>query len=186
MTPVFLVLIFGVMEFGLALRNYLAVSNATTEGARSASVLGRDQEADFFVLRSIAHGIEAMGLEGVDYVVIFEADKVNASLPDACRTASVDGLCNRYTASDFFLELEDNAGNSTGNWGCGVNSVDRYWCPIANATHNPEGRKAALSDPPDFIGVHVSATHDYVTGFFGPTANLENTKIIRVEPERTS
>ena len=118
-TPVFFMLIFGIMEFGMALRNYLAVSNATTEGARSASVLGRDREADFFVLQSIADGIEAMGLENVDYVVVFEADKINGAVPDACRTSSVDGLCNRYTRSDFFLALEDAVGNSTGNWGCG-------------------------------------------------------------------
>jgi hypothetical protein len=182
-TPVFFMLIFGIMEFGMALRNYLAVSNATTEGARSASVLGRDREADFFVLQSIADGIEAMGLENVDYVVVFEADKINGAVPDACRTSSVDGLCNRYTRSDFFLALEDAVGNSTGNWGCGAAAVDRYWCPIDN-TNNPGGRLAALADPPDFIGVHIQATHSYITGFFGSSVSLTNTKIIRVEPER--
>ena len=48
--PLFLLLIFGTMEFGLAFRTYLTLTNTTRDAARFAATLGRDADADYQVL----------------------------------------------------------------------------------------------------------------------------------------
>src|SRR4051794_3677004 len=45
--PLFLLLIFGTMEFGLAFRSYLTLANSTRDAARFSSTLGNDADADF-------------------------------------------------------------------------------------------------------------------------------------------
>ena len=53
-TPVLFFLLFSILEFGMAFRDYLAVANTTRDGARAASVYGNDSSADFDILQTIA------------------------------------------------------------------------------------------------------------------------------------
>ena len=187
MAPVCLMMLFGIIEFGFLFRNWLSLNNATVEGARAASVAGSDLDADFLVLRTIEHGVAALGLQNVEFVVVYRATGPKDSVPPACLTNPIlDGgagtsACNRYTPSDFFLPLLDNLGNPTGNFRCvDTNSVDHYWCP--------SDREAALSGNsgagPDYVGIYIAARHDFITGFFGSGIDLSDEKIIRIEPER--
>ncbi|MFT7600409.1 MAG: hypothetical protein ACI8TP_003351 [Acidimicrobiales bacterium] len=191
-TPVFMLLIFGVFEFGFLFRNYLTLANATTEGARTASVAGRNADADFLVLQAVNHGISAWGLDDMEYIVIFKATDPSAAVPAGCvgpSGVSQPGVCNRYTPFHFSENYLDALAAPTENWGCytsgaatapeiagSQDSHDLDWCP--------QDRNAALSDPPDYIGVHIAMTHSYMTGFIGDEIELTNTKIIRIEPER--
>ncbi|MGB5756409.1 MAG: TadE family protein [Acidimicrobiales bacterium] len=172
-TPVFLLIVFGILEMGLLFRDSLTTDNASREGARAASTRGNEGDADYFVLRTIEHGLEAMGLERLQYVVIFKATGPGDTLPGACATASQAGLCNRYTAADFFAELDDSSGNDTGNFRCGA--LDSSWCPTT--------RETSLSAGTDFIGIHVQTRHDFVTGMFSGGNDLGETTILRLEPD---
>lgn len=172
-TPVFLMVVFFILELGLLMRDSLTTDNASREGARAASTRGDNADADYFVLRTVEHGLEAMGLERVQYVVVFRATSPGDAVPAACRVSSQPGLCNRYTPVDFFAELDDAAGNDTGNFRCG--SLDSSWCPT--------GRETSLSAGTDFVGVHVETRHDYVTNFFSGGNDLGETTIIRLEPD---
>ncbi len=40
--PVLVLLVFGIMEFGMTFRDTLTIASATRTGARTASALGRD------------------------------------------------------------------------------------------------------------------------------------------------
>lgn len=171
--PVFLLLVFSIFEMGLLFRDSLTTDNASREGARAASTRGNRDDADYYVLRTIEHGLEAMGLERLDHVVVFKATGPDDTVPGACKTASQAGLCNRYTAADFFAELDDSGGNDTGNFRCG--SRDSSWCPTT--------RETSLSAGTDFIGIHVQTRHDFITGFFSGGNDLEETTILRLEPD---
>lgn len=171
-TPVFLLVLFSIMEMGLLFRDSLTTDNASREGARAASTRGSQADADYFVLRTVEHGLEAMGLERLQYVVVFRATSPNDTLPAGCEAASQSGLCNHYTAADFFAELDDGAGNDTGNFRCGA--LDSSWCPTDRVT--------SLSAGTDFIGIHVETRHDFITGFFADGNDLGETTILRLEP----
>ena len=171
-TPVFLLVLFSIMEMGLLFRDSLTTDNASREGARAASTRGSQADADYYILRTVEHGLEAMGLERLQYVVVFKATGPNDTVPGACRTASQAGLCNHYTAADFFAELDDAGGNDTGNFRCG--SLDSSWCATT--------RETSLSAGTDFIGIHIETRHDFITGFFADGNDLGETTILRLEP----
>lgn len=199
-TPVFLLLLFGILEYGLLFRDNLTTNNASQEGARAASVGGRALEADYLALQTLEHGIAAMGLEGLNYVVIFNANDpsnpispgVGYELPAAslCHTQSVQQVCNRYVPADFDRELVDASDNDTDFFRCiGTDptdpsdppvaaNIDGYWCPGT--------RNAGLGDNSDLVGVYVNTTHIYLTGFFGEEQTLDATTVIRVEPDEDS
>ncbi len=172
-TPVFLLVIFSIFEMGLLFRDSLTTDNASREGARAASTRGDRDDADYYVLRTIEHGLEAMGLERLQYVVVFKATAPDSVVPGACRTASQANLCNRYTAADFFAELDTAGGADTGNFRCGTR--DSAWCPTT--------RETSLSAGTDFIGIHVETRHDFITGFFSGGNDLGETTILRLEPD---
>ncbi len=172
-TPVFVLVVFSILEFGLLFRDSLTTANASREGARAASTKGNDADADYFVIRTVEHGLEAMSLESLEYVVVFRAAGPGATVPAACRAASQVDLCNRYTAADFFAELDDTAGNDTGNFRCGA--LDSAWCPTT--------RETSLSAGTDYVGIHVQTRHDYISGIFSGGTDLGETTIFRLEPD---
>jgi hypothetical protein len=173
-TPVFLLVVFFLLEYGLLFRTKLTAENASREGARAASIHGDDADADYYVIRSVEHGLSAVDLQEFQYLVVFRATGPDDTLPAACATSSQAGLCNRYTAADFFAELDDSGGADTGNFRCG--SLDSSWCPTT--------RETDLSVGTDFIGVHVETRHEFVTGLFGGGNDLGETTILRIEPDQ--
>ena len=173
-TGLFLMLVFFVFEMGFLFRNSLTTSNASREAARAASTLGRDPDTDYYTIRTAEHGLEAIGLQSLDMLVVFKATGPGDTVPGSCLTASQAGLCNRYTPIDFFAEKEDAGGNPTGKFGCGT--LDGSWCPTA--------REAQASVGPDYVGVFVRTKHSYLTGMFGAQTDLEATTILRIEPDQ--
>lgn len=172
-TGLFLMLIFFIFEMGFLFRDSLTTSNASREAARAASTLGRDADADYYTIRNAEHGLEAMGLQSLDVLVVFKASGPNDTVPGSCLSSSQVGLCNRYTPVDFFAEKEDAAGVPTGKFGCGT--LDFNWCPTTRET------KASVG--PDYVGVYIRTKHGYLTGMFGAQTDLEATTILRIEPD---
>jgi len=172
-TTLFLLVVLFVFEMGFLFRDSLTTSNASREAARAASTKGRDADADYYTIRNAEHGLEAIGLQSLEVMVIFKASGPDDTVPGACLSGSQTGLCNRYTAIDFFAEIEDSMGNPTGNFGCGT--LDFEWCPTT--------REATASVGPDYVGVYVKTKHDYLTGLFGSTLDLDATTILRIEPD---
>lgn len=189
-TPLFFMLIFGILEFGFLFRNYLTVTNTTREGSRTASVSGSAPEADFLTLRSIEHAFQAWGTENLDFVVIYHADGPDDTVPDSCKLGPVSGnaypgLCNYYRPSEFSLSLVDANGDPTNYFRCGTSAVDRHWCPSDRLTGlSEDSDDPSFDDGPAYIGVYVQAQHHYLTGFFGQTSTLSDDRIIRIEPDK--
>jgi hypothetical protein len=172
-TGLFLMMVFFIFEMGFLFRDSLTTSNASREAARAASTKGRDADADYYTIRVAEHGLEAMGLQSLEFMVIFKASGPGDTVPGACLSASQAGLCNRYTPADFFAEIEDSAGNPTGKFGCGT--LDAAWCPTS--------RNAKASTGTDYVGVFIRTKHSYLTGMFGNDTDLEATTILRIEPD---
>lgn len=170
--PLFLLLIFGTMEFGLAFRSYLTLSNSTRDAARFAATLGKDADADYQIVQEIVSNIQGMHAGTIQKIIVFKATGPTSSVSSgslaACKTASVFGLCNTYPAASITTDPT--------KYGCGYGSVDWNWCPAS--------RKNALSDPPDYLGVYVEVTHKGITGVIGMTRNFSDEFVVRLEPIR--
>lgn len=170
-TPVFLLLVFGVIEGGNGLHERLSVANMSLVGARSGSGNGADALSDYQVLTAIKRGAGGVAPSQVTTIVIYKATGPSDVVPTACKTASVAALCNRYTGADLAKASSD--------FGCvGTPAkIDNPWCPTL--------RKTALNGvngPPDHIGVYVKASHSNVTGVLGSGITFESDTIMRIEP----
>lgn len=185
-TPVLFFLLFSILEFGTAFRDYLAVANTTRDGARAASVFGNDSSADFDILQSIADAGNVIDRRDIQKIVIYKATGPNTPVPTACTTATVGivDVCNVYSATA--LDLAET------EFGCRADrNLDKYWCPTATTATSPAqtGRKVAMSGangPPDYIGVWVQVNHTWLTGLFGRNLTFTDSTVMRMEPQAAS
>ena len=180
LTPIFLVVLFGVLEFGSTFRDYLTLSNTATAATRQEAIQGANHQADWETLKAIKKASGAFPLSDINYVVVWKASGPNDKVPTACKTASqtvgtaaapTAGSCNRFTVADI------NAANGA-SWTCAGSDPIKYWCP----TTRQVGLTSNGGSGPDYLGVYVSMTHKYATGFFGRSITLTDSSITKLEP----
>ena len=172
-TVLVLTMIFGVIEFGLAFKDYLSMSAAVRDGARVATTQGSSTQADFLIIKTVKQRMPAVATGDIKRIVVFKAanpkstiDSVNAT----CKTASVTNVCNSYGPTDFARPSTDFTGATP--------SPDRYW-PPAN-------RKDTLAGPPDYVGVWVQISHKGVTGLLKVASSYDDDVVMRIEPATIS
>jgi hypothetical protein len=167
-TPLVMLLIFGVLEFGLLFKDYLGLASGVRDGARQASALGTDVDTDYQVLQIALKRMPALNRNQILRIVVFKGTSANSTVPTACKTGSVTNSCNSYTNADLNRPQSNFDGTAS--------SPDRFWMPSK--------RKDRLSDPPDYVGVWIKVRHEAVTGFLPLTKDLEEEVVMRIEPSR--
>ncbi len=172
--PLLVFLVLGTLELGLAFSDSQVVTQGARNGARTVSQMSNNPVADHEALLSV---VAAFGPGDITLqrVTIFDAG------PDGERPASCLGStpvnsgenCNIYTQAQLTTaELSDPS-----KWGCGSGTYDDNWCPSVAADRNPTQTNAT------WIGVHVVATRQWQTGFFGNgTQTITETAVMRMEP----
>jgi hypothetical protein len=174
-TPVLLLFVFGIFEFGFAFRDYLAVANSTRDAARAASVAGNVRDADYRMLRAIERASAALPDGAIERIVVWEATGPNDAVPSGCAGGTPQvNVCNVYSAADLTVP-EINFGCQEVALGDPVDSPDRFWCPST--------REVSVGTGLDFVGVYIRITHDYITGLFGDSVVFEDQMILKVEPQ---
>jgi len=162
--PVLVLMAFGMLEFGLAFKDKLDMSQAVNQATRNATVLGTDDYADIEILNALEAGLKG-DLGSVVYVDIFLSD---------ANGDPVSGKFDRY-------DPDPGA--------CGWNP-----CPDPDlgtpVYGTPTGYKPCLrditldSDGVDTIGVQVKYTHTWVTGVLGMDPQVwSETARARMEPD---
>jgi hypothetical protein len=177
-----LTLLFGIVEFGLAFRDRLTITNSTQSAARVGSALGNDDQADFEILKSLEQSLGTLpnsGIGIVRYVDVYHAD-VNGQPLNTCNGGG-SNKCNRYLYHPGFTPTCDwnpcpDADDGYTGWG---------WAPSA--------RDVALPGL-DVLGVRITFAHEWVTGGLVPLPNVDcdgspgagcwaDTAIMRIEPQ---
>jgi hypothetical protein len=176
-TPVLMLFVFGVFEFGFAFRDYLAVANSTRDGVREASVSGNVTDADFRMIKAMDKAAAALPNSSIERIVVFRASGPDDVIPDACKTTTsaatlVANSCNYYEPGDFALDLTEYGCDPAPN---PVPDPDRHWCPA--------DRIVSVGAGLDYVGVYMRVEHDYITGLFGDSITFEDTSILKVEPQ---
>ena len=166
-TPVFVLILFSIIEFGIGFADRLAAEDMSLTTARIGSASGNEPLADFSIVTHVKNSKLTTGK--VELVVVYKTNSPTKAVPASCLVASQTDLCNRYTPNDF--------AQPESKFGCGFTAIDTAWCPTT--------RKTALTGangPPDYIGVFVRVSHPTVTTFFGRSWTFEFDTVIRVEP----
>jgi hypothetical protein len=173
-TPVFMMMVLGIMEVGLAMNDDLALAHTVRAGTRVASASGNDLYADYGIIQAVKRESAAIPGTQIKLIVVYRASRFGEEPPGQCmlgnaiNTGGTTGpACNVYTPDDFDEPKE--------NWGCDEDfELDITWCPST--------RVVARSAGPNYVGVWMKVEHKWVTNLFGSTATLTDQSVIRLEP----
>lgn len=174
--PIFAMIVCGVLEFGMAWRDSMTVSNALRSGARVGSNMGDDRYADYDVLKAIEAAMrEIPDTARVQRVVIYHANTSSSAPTASCMAGTPSSTspnqCNVYTGADLSRLRTD----FTGTTSCGSTSPDRYWCPLSRENEQALGA--------DYLGVWMQVTYTWITDMFpGTGLTIKDRAIMRLEP----
>ena len=167
--PIFILLIFGMLEFGLAFKDKLAMTHAVTRASRDAAVFGNEDIADIEILRAFEDGlVGAASIDSVVHVDIFKADNDGSPIVWDRYVPDADGVpCDWDPCPDPAIVGSVVYGNPADYPPC-----------IRDTAFDP-------TDGLDTIGVQVEYTHTWVTGVLGFSQSIwhEATEA-RIEPKR--
>lgn len=152
-TPLLLLIVFGIIEFTLALRSYVAVASAVRAGARTASAEPRLPQFAADTAAQMTTAVGALSDSGIQAMWIFKG---------ATRPASCTSNCIAYTWNGTAFT------NPQGSWS--YTSINA--CPISST--NPSG--------PDKVGVYLQYRHSFVTGLFGLGVPMADQAVLNFEP----
>lgn len=158
-------MIVGLVEIGLAFKDFLVVSAASREGARIAALAGTDGQADCAVLIGIADLVSQGDLDRIDRVDIYKA---------------AEGTGTQGATNTAVVNPPNDPADCTQPHG-----------PTDGWTINPIAYPATSrqttvgSTNLDLVGVRVVMTRSWLTGFppFNGTFTIDESTITRVEPE---
>ncbi len=179
--PLLVLLVFGIIEFGLAFNKRLTVGNATQSAARVASAVANNQYADITLLESLEQGLIALPNNGQD--VVRAVHVYRASLTGEPIGGCPGPSCNIYTYS---------FSPSTCNWSPCPDPDPPVSFDVSGLNWNPEDRNATVGSL-DVLGVRVYFSHTWITGGFpigdvsctvAPTNCWADTAIMRLEPQQ--
>ncbi len=179
--PLFLLLIFGMIEGGSLFYTVNSARNAARDGAREATTWASSSLADRNALSSAKRALTGAGSR-LNGVIIYKATSPNDPVPVDCLAALTGGSngitdkCNAYSATKL-QSLDDT------HFGAESSSPPGLW----DEKWPPTQRNDALTptQEPDFVGVYVSVTHVGITGIL-PSRAISHTSVSRIEPQRTS
>lgn len=175
-TPVFFLLLMGIIEFGLTMNDYLALANTVRAGSRVASASGNDPFSDYAILQAVQRESSALPKASITRIVIYKAGAFGEKPSSTCQTgtpsagvgATKTGACNVYTTAAF-TKTRDKFGCLT------TENLDRYWCP--------SDRKVTLAGTgADYVGVWMQVDHQTVTRLFLSVQTLTDQSVIQLEP----
>ena len=174
-SSILFVMLFGIIEFGLAFRDKLTVANATQGAARVGSAMGTDPAADWLLLESARQSLGGAS-DGsiVRYVAVFLADGDGDP---------VAGMINTYqyapsSACGWSPCPDPDPANFSGYGGAWV----------------PSMRDTSVDGGLDVLGVRIYYARDWVTGGLLPledktctlassTECWTDTALMRLEPK---
>jgi hypothetical protein len=173
-TPIFLMLVFGIIEVGLAMNDSLALAHSVRAGTRVASASGNDLLADYGIIQSIKRESSALPEEQIIRIVVYRADKYGDPPSTSCQngtpssnTAAGAKPCNVYDPDDF--------DKVKSRWGCKPAEGLEVWCPTVRKVSQTGGG-------PEYVGVWMKIEHEWVTRMFGEVLTLTDSSVIQLEP----
>lgn len=163
--PLIILMVVGIMEIGMAFKDFLTVSAASREGARIAALAGTDLQADCAVLIGIADLVSPGDLDRIDRIDIYKA---------------AEGTGNQGATNQAVLNPPHDPMNCVQ-----PHSVTDGWT-IGPIAYPPAARQTEVGPTNlDIVGVRVVLTRSWITGFppFRGSFTVDESTITRVEPE---
>ncbi len=185
--PVFLLLLFGTLEVGMAYKTHSAFQEAALEAVRVAATSGTSgaaSQADKDAFDELATMLAAENLKSIRSVTIYRANDGYVPL-----LSDLSGLpaCSLAGPTPCYDNIHTNYVYMNGKFVCAANNAqipptpctnESYWDPTQrNATVPTSSSQAAL----DIIGIRIVYNYRSITGFLPPTT-ITQVATAQIEP----
>jgi TadE-like protein len=182
-TPFFILLLFGLIEFGGAFRDYLTLANAASQGTRTAAIQNNSTNADWDIVQAVKKASLAFPVNQIQRIVVFQATGPTTPVPSACKTGSA-GSSTAGSACNLFLPADIGQATEPSTWLCPGTAAQAtnpiaFWCANTRKVNNSDNSGAG----PDYVGVYIEVTHPWITGLFGKSITITDTSITKLEPQ---
>jgi len=188
--PIFLGLLFVIVELGLAFRSKLIIDDGVQAAARVGAGVGNGLDVDLYILDELLSQITALPNNGVGVLSHVEVYKVNADgSPD---TGELNTYFYVWTSTTTDCDWSPCPKGSTVNIGSKP-EWDLYAGGYSGWNWRPDERNVAMGSL-DEIGVKAYFSHSFITGFLpiddplcddppgAPTNCWTEDTILRLEP----
>jgi len=169
-SPLLFLLIFAIIQFGVAIAQRSALSFAVRQGVRAASIHGAEPTANDQICAAIRQGLSSSGANpnNLGLVTIFKGAQPGL-------TASSND--NIHTHKDYFgndvADSHDVGGCTAAGWTYGVPGGTVGW---------PYQQRNVV-DPPDPIGVSITYQFKFMLPMFGTGLTWSDASILNIEPQ---
>ena len=167
-TPILMLLVFGIIEMSLLMRDAAGVTNQVRAGARIAATeagaglsSANNPALAVDATTAIQNAGSSMPLASINWVLVYQANQYGYPLPASNQTSlTCSTNCIKYT------------------WSSGSNSFVRN-----SGTWDTSQINACVNDPNrQSVGVAMSARHTWVTGLFGSGVDVPARLMMQFEP----
>ena len=165
-TPIVIVMLFGIIELGFLFKDYLAASNAVQAGVRIASAAPRNTTFAQSAADRVALSGGAMNLNDVQQLWIY---KVAPACPTCALTNKPDGFTD-FSNCTTCVKFQWDSGTRKF-----TKMSDGWPASSQNACSTSTQR-------PDRIGVYIELKHDAFTGLIFKTVTISEASIMSLEP----
>jgi Flp pilus assembly protein TadG len=166
LTPLMFLLFFGIVEFGMLYKDYLAVTSSVRAGARMASAEPRVATFGADAAAQVAKEASALDMNKVNELWIYKATASGYPVGSNGTSFNSCTSCIKY------------------HWDSGTKTFVAYstsWTALQqNACSGP------TEGPPDSIGVYMKFTYQGVTGLIFNEMPLEEHTVMSLEPLPTT
>ena len=156
-TPLLVLLVFGIIEFGMYYKDAIVISSMSRTGVRTISAEPRLASQFTDTVNAITTAVGSASAGSVKELWIYDAG--TNGFPKGQSGFTTCTNCLRYTW------------NGT------------TFTPVAGYTWDPLLQNACPADPlHTSVGVYVKADHKFVTGLFPGTLSTSDHSVMRLEP----
>jgi hypothetical protein len=193
-TPILVLLVFGIIEFSFVLRDYQVVSSDVRVAARIASTgagsgpgtcdayvgappctTGNAPALAQIAADAIQREGSAMPPNSINYILIYKANA--QGYPGADGSTTMPSSCSS-TSNCVKFTWQPNANSGAGAF----RYADGTWLSKNISACFPGNS----TNPLDRVGVYLNATHKMMTGLFGSSLTLSDRAAFDFEPLPTS
>ena len=162
--PVLVLMLFGIIEFSLFLRDHVALSAAVRSGARTASAEPRMSTFSTDAAGAVLRAGTGMPFSTVEEMWVYEANAGGYPTNGGSTSGTTGSFTSCTTNCLVFHYSGSSFTQSSGSWSH----------TLVNACPGDAGMTN--------VGVFIKANHRFVSGIFGNTVDITDHAVLRFEP----
>lgn len=166
--PFVLLLLFGIIEYGLVFMDASGYSSSTRSGARAAVAASRNPTYQDMTRRAVESTMANVSGGSPRTLVVYRADPVTGN------PRTWNG--RDYTSCSQCWVYRWDGSKPTGE----------KWVDQRTSTWPATSQYACGDAATDVLGVWVEGRHDFITGLFGSGMDLRERTVMRLEPQPSS